>query len=47
MVPPAQRDWADMSLASNPRLGPQKPTAFLRVFDIVVGLFSLTVLPES
>ena len=28
----------EMSLASNPMFGPQKPTAILRIFDIMVGV---------
>ena len=38
MAPAAQRKQADMSLDLNPMFGPQKPTAVLRVFDIMVGV---------
>ena len=37
MQPAARRERADISLASNPRFGPQKPTEVLRVFKIMVG----------
>ena len=35
MVPEAQRKRVDTSLDANPRLGLQKPTAVLRVFNII------------
>ena len=38
MAPSALRERADTSLYSNPRFGPQKPMAVLRVFDIMVGV---------
>ena len=36
MAPVAQRERADMYLALNPRFVPQKPTAVLSVFEIMV-----------
>ena len=38
MVPVVQENWANMSFASNYRFGLQKPTAVMRVFDIMVGI---------
>ena len=38
MSPAARRDQVDTSLASHARFGPQKPTAVLRVFEIMVGV---------
>ena len=41
MTPVARRERDDMSLTSNPRFGPQEPTAVLKVFEIMVEvLFS-------
>ena len=36
-----RRERADTSLASNPTFVPQKPTAVLRNFDIMVGVMFL------
>ena len=38
MAPAVQKERSDISLASNPRFGPQKPTAVLRVFNNMVGV---------
>ena len=38
MAPAAWRERADTSLDSNPRFVPQKPTAVLRIFEIMVGV---------
>ena len=38
MVLAAQREQAEISLASNPRFGAQKPKTVLRVFNIIVGV---------
>ena len=34
--PAVRRERLDMSLTSNPRFGPQKPTMVLRVFEIMI-----------
>ena len=47
MAQAAQREQTDTSLASNPRFGPQKPTAVLRVFDIIVGVMFSTSPSDS
>ena len=47
MAPAAQRDRVGTSLSYNPRFVPQKPTAVLRVFQIMVGIILFTYLLES
>ena len=41
MAPAAWRERLDTSLDLNPKFGPQKSTAVLRFFDIMVGFFHL------
>ena len=40
MAPEAQMEPVNISLTYNPRFGPQKPMAVLRVFKIMVGVMS-------
>ena len=47
MTPMNLREWEDTPLASNTRFGMQKPTAILRVFEIMVGVIFPTSPPES